>query len=156
MTGGQCSPNIYPEVWAALQFVEPAEKPEEEQEGSIAWWRSRAAEIQKEEQAARTKGDLTIRDSSGAAVAITLPGPQAPRHEDHPAFGTRVWPPVASVAKEADVPSWAEGHKSDDEEAADMPSWFLQDEHKTGGADDADDPWGPPATEARRKSCCIS
>ena len=76
------------------------------------------------EDAADAAGERAARDARGAALPLTLPGPRAPRHEDHPAYGVPHWPPRAGVARDAAAaappPAWAR-----DEGA---PSWARGDD----------------------------
>ena len=74
-----------------------------------AWLRRRAAAVQAEEEAAlraaaSAEGAAVLggRDANGAALPLAaLPGPRAPRHEDHPAFGLRDLPPAAGAMADA-------------------------------------------------------
>jgi hypothetical protein len=145
--GGKPSPStssMYREVYEVLGF--------QSAEGSVEWWRERSVEVQAEEVAASKVADLTRLDASGHAVAITLPGPRAPTHEGHPAFGTRMWPPVQSIEKKTDDPDWAKPAK---EQAA--PAWFVAEDDAADQTDDIDG-WstGGSNTSERKKSCVIS
>ncbi len=177
-----------------LPFVPPAEVGpgellhNEGTDGTVGaayqeWLRQRAAAIQAEEDAALRSNawaSAMNRDANGLVLPLTaLPGPRAPRHEDHPAFGMRVWPPVAGSGDERKqpesslLPAWAsEAGDSGgrDQEGDDAPDWAVQMKSPTesGASEKADgDAWhcrptGPSATAttSREKrngaSCSIS
>jgi hypothetical protein len=135
--------SMYAEVYEVLGF--------RAEEGSVEWWRQRAAEVQAEEEAA-SKGDLTRLDESGHAVAVTLPGPRAPTHEGHPAFGARMWPPVQSVTKQVDDPSWAKPA-----EEQEVPAWFLPVDAAADVSEDiAGQEWMTQGADEKTKGCIVS
>jgi nicotinamide N-methyltransferase len=82
--------------------------------------RARAQLIAAEEEAARASKLVLPVDKYGAALPVTMPGPRAPSHEDHPAYGIRMWPPPAPapVQHSHETPEWANAAQ-----AADVPEW---------------------------------
>jgi nicotinamide N-methyltransferase len=96
--------------------------------------RRRAAVIASAEDEGRQAPLELPRDAQGLVLPATIPGPRAPRHEDHPAFGMKVWPPPQPTAKTAAggaatrgaqaLPAWVCGQE-EKEETPGFPSWAI-------------------------------
>ena len=88
----------------------------------------RAVAIAEEDAKARSSQPTALLDATGCAMPATAPGPSAPQHPDHPAYGMRVWPPPSPVAlaESQPVPAWAKdgiGAAGGGEESNGVPEW---------------------------------
>lgn len=104
-------------------------------ESLTKYMKMKAEEISKEEDIARNQPLILPRDALGYVLPITIPGPLAPKHEDHPAYGMKIWPPrrptttlngdgngKGAAASSENVPSWVNG----DEDVNPFPDWMKK------------------------------
>jgi EEF1A N-terminal glycine/lysine methyltransferase len=97
-------------------------------ESLAIYMRKQAEEIAKEEEMANKELLQLPKDENGYVLPISLPGPRAPKHEDHPAYGMRIWPPRRPVASSSNnsgssLPSWVNG----EEDMNPFPDWTSKE-----------------------------
>jgi hypothetical protein len=86
----------------------------------------RAAALAREDAKARSSQPTALLDANGRAVPATAPGPSAPQHPDHPAYGLKVWPPPSPVAlaESQPLPAWAKDDSSGGGDGGNgVPDW---------------------------------
>jgi len=83
--------------------------------------KAQAKIISDDEEAARRSMVVLPTDERGYVLPITIPGPRAPKHEDHPAFGMRVWPPPKPIPHASSL----------DQRADSNPTWMTEDDNSS-------------------------